>query len=92
MYFSLRKMSKILFFPNTLNDNFDNLMATAKRITQLKHVEKIEVLPYHTLGKSKYELMEIDYPLNNTPAMSLTEGQRWQTQLIDLVHQLKASE
>ena len=75
-----------------LNDNLVNLVATAQRIAKLDYVEKIEILPYHTLGKSKYELMEIEYPLGNAPAMSMTEGQKWQTQLIDLVSKIKSSE
>jgi len=74
-----------------LNDNLVNLVATAQRIAKLEHVEKIEILPYHTLGKSKYELMEIEYPLGNTSAMTMTEGQKWQAQLIDLVNKLKSS-
>lgn len=75
-----------------LNDNLVNLIATAERIAKLKHVEKIEILPYHTLGKSKYELMEIDYPLGDTPAMSMSEGQKWQAQLIELVNKIKPSD
>jgi pyruvate formate lyase activating enzyme len=75
-----------------LNDNQVNLLATAQRIAKLQNVEKIEILPYHTLGKSKYETLEYDYPLGNTPAMSMSEGQKWQDQLIDLVNRLKTSE
>lgn len=75
-----------------LNDNLVNLVATAQRIAKLKHVEKIEILPYHTLGRSKYELMEIEYPLGNAPAMSMTEGQKWQAQLIELIRKIKPSQ
>ena len=75
-----------------LNDNLVNLVSTAQRIAKLKYVEKIEILPYHTLGKSKYELMEIEYPLGDTRSMSMTEGQKWQEQLIELVHKLNPSE
>ncbi|KAF0226289.1 MAG: pyruvate formate-lyase activating enzyme [Erysipelotrichaceae bacterium] len=74
-----------------LNDNQVNLLATAQRIAKLKYVDKIEILPYHTLGKSKYELMEIEYPLGDTPAMSLTKGLQWQAQLIDLIENIKSS-
>lgn len=75
-----------------LNDNLVNLVSTANRIAKLKYVEKIEILPYHTLGKSKYELMEIEYPLGDTRSMSMTEGLKWQAQLIELVHKLNPSE
>ncbi len=32
-------------------------------------VERIEILPYHTLGKSKYERMGISYPLEGIDAL-----------------------
>lgn len=76
---------------NGLNDNQRNLTATAQIIAQLKHVEKVEILPYHTLGKSKYETLEIDYPLGGTLPMSITEAQKWQDQLILLIDKIRSS-
>lgn len=32
-------------------------------LNQLQNIEKIEVIPYHTLGVYKYEGLKIDYPL-----------------------------
>lgn len=39
-------------------------------IDGLKTVEKVEVLPYHTMGEVKYRKMGADYPLKDTPAPS----------------------
>lgn len=36
----------------------------------LSNVQKIEVLPYHTMGKIKYEKLGIPYPLGETPPPS----------------------
>ena len=32
----------------------------------LNHVQALDVLPYHTMGKVKYENLHIDYPLKDT--------------------------
>lgn len=40
----------------------------------LSNVEKLEVLPYHTLGENKYEKMEIEYPLKGVPQLTKEEA------------------
>jgi len=47
----------------TINSDEENLKRLRAFIDTLENVEKIEVLPYHTMGKSKYEKLNIDYPL-----------------------------
>ena len=48
----------------TLNDEY--LIKTKKFIDTLKTVDKVEVLPYHDMAKSKYEKLGIDYVLKDT--------------------------
>ncbi len=38
----------------TLNNSEDNMKATAEFVRELKTVKKIELLPYHNFGQSKY--------------------------------------
>lgn len=38
-------------------------------IKKLSNVEKLEVLPYHAMGKVKYDNLGIPYPLENTPQL-----------------------
>ena len=45
------------------NDRDDYLHRLADFIATLKTVERVEVLPYHTLGTFKWENLHIDYPL-----------------------------
>ena len=45
----------------TLNDEY--LCKTKAFIDTLSNVEKVEILPYHTMGKTKYEQLGIKYPL-----------------------------
>ena len=40
----------------------------------LSNVEKLEVLPYHTLGENKYENLGMEYPLKNVPQLSKEEA------------------
>ncbi len=44
-------------------DNDNDLDALAKFIEKYSVVERVEILPYHRLGVSKYEALGIDYPL-----------------------------
>lgn len=47
----------------TLTDDEGDMLALRAYAESLGTVEKIEVLPYHTLGEIKYEKMGIPYPL-----------------------------
>ena len=55
--------------PN-ITDGEESLQRTRAFIDTLKTVEKVEVLPYHTLGEVKYEKLGMDYPLKGVEAPS----------------------
>ncbi len=61
-----------------LTDDEDDLRATRAFIDGLSSVEKVEVLPYHTMGAVKYEKLGIDYPLKDvkTPSKERVAGAR----------------
>lgn len=59
----------------TLTDSETDLISLGKFLKELKSLEKIEVLPYHTLGKVKYEALEISYPLENIPEATSTQAE-----------------
>lgn len=48
-------------------DDEATLRATRQWIDHLPNVEKVEILPYHTLGRAKYEKLRLDYPLGDLP-------------------------
>ena len=58
------------------NDRDDYLHRLADFIATLKTVERVEVLPYHTLGTFKWENLHIDYPLKgiNPPTKERIEN------------------
>lgn len=48
-----------------VTDSIHHINQLAKIIKPIKNVEKIELLPYHTLGVSKYESMNLPYRLKD---------------------------
>ena len=49
-------------------DNDEQLKKLSAFVKTLNNVEKVEVLPYHTLGVVKYQKMGIEYPLAGVEA------------------------
>ena len=52
-----------------INDNIEYIKELAQFVKNIKGVEKIEFLPYHTMGISKYKELNMSYPLENVEAM-----------------------
>lgn len=50
-----------------LTDDANELEKMHKFISGLKTVERVEILPYHTLGVFKWQNMGMKYPLENVP-------------------------
>ncbi|GAB1640354.1 pyruvate formate-lyase-activating protein [Krasilnikovia sp. MM14-A1259] len=61
-----------------LTDAVDNVAAIADIVAGVSTVERVEVLPFHTLGAPKYAALGLDYPLKDTPGPS--------PELLDRVH------
>ena len=51
-------------------DKKEELEALGKFLKGFTNIEKVETLPYHTLGKVKYEKLGIDYPLGDTEQLT----------------------
>lgn len=60
------------------NDSADNIEATARFLGGLKSIEAVELLPYHNLGVSKYEVLGREYELHDLqpPTMDALEAIR----------------
>ena len=52
------------------------MLELGRFLKPFKNIEKIETLPYHTLGKVKYENLGLDYPLGDTPQLTEEDAQK----------------
>lgn len=53
-----------------LTDDDARLEVLARYLSRYKVVEKVELLPYHTMGTFKYEQLGLAYPLDGVEALS----------------------
>lgn len=51
-----------------ITDKDELLLKTRDFIRTLKNIKRVEVLPYHTLGITKYKQLGIDYKLKDVPS------------------------
>lgn len=52
-----------------INDNKEYILNLNKYLKKFNNIEKVELLPYRTLGIEKYKNLNITYRLENTPDM-----------------------
>ena len=72
MFYYLDKIKKPIWIRHVLTpgitDNEEYLTQTRDFIRTLHNVERVEILPYHSLGITKYQDLGIDYVLKDTPS------------------------
>ncbi len=56
-------------------DDAASLEALGHFIGGLKTLKALDVLPYHDMGKAKYEALGMDYPLADVPALAKEEAE-----------------
>lgn len=59
-----------------ITDNQKDLLQLKEFINSLKNVKNIELLPYHELGKSKWENLGLSYELEGVPSASKEDIER----------------
>ena len=68
-----------------LTDDENDLRQMGELIRRLKSVERVEVLPYHTLGLSKWEKLGIPYTLKGVRTPTQEEVERAEKLLIQKI-------
>lgn len=57
-----------------ITDQEEELLQLGEYIKNLSNFEKLEILPYHSMGKVKYESLSLPYPLEGVPQLTKEEG------------------
>jgi pyruvate formate lyase activating enzyme len=53
-----------------LTDDIEHFRALKAFLIELGHVERVEILPFHKMGESKWKQLGYDYELTDTPPPS----------------------
>ncbi|AMC94519.1 pyruvate formate lyase-activating protein [Erysipelothrix larvae] len=72
-----------------IHDSIEYMDQLANMIAPLKNIERIELLPYHTMGVNKYDALGLTYPLEGVPAMNKEECMKLQEYLKDQIRALR---
>lgn len=59
--------------PGVTNDE-NALFRLGEALASIKTLKALDVLPYHTMGKAKYQALGLDYPLGDTPPLTSEEA------------------
>lgn len=59
----------------------NELQALGKYLKTLTNFEHLEILPYHTMAKPKYDNLGMDYPLGDTPQLTKEEA-KWAEEIV----------
>lgn len=68
-----------------ITDSEEHIEKLKEIIKTIKNVEKVELLPYHTLGVQKYEKLGIPYRLENVEPMDKDYTKQLEKQLNDFL-------
>lgn len=52
-----------------ITDSKEYILSLKDYLKKINNIERIDLLPYHTMGVDKYKKLGIKYPLENTPSM-----------------------
>ncbi len=73
-----------------ITDDDEYLFKLGYFIGELKSLKALDVLPYHTLGKPKYDKLGIDYKLKDVPAMNKSDAIEKKKVILDGIKKKRA--
>lgn len=64
-----------------LTDGEEHLAGLEEYLKTLRYIERVELLPYHTLGVHKYAALGLTYPLEGVPPVDGADLTQWNQRL-----------
>ena len=64
-----------------VNDDEEHILKLKEFIKDIPNVERVELLPYHSMAKDKYKKLGIEYKLSDTPDMDIEKCKMFQNLL-----------
>ena len=71
------------------SDDPSDLNELGRFIGELSNLKALDVLPYHTMGVSKYESLGIPYPLAGMPALAVSDAALAKEQILQGIREVK---
>ncbi len=65
------------------NDNENEMRLIAEFVSALTSVKQVTLMPYHTLGASKYETLGMEYPFDTAKKISETELESFKKEFLE---------
>ena len=72
-------------------DHPDDLQKLGRFIGRLSNLKALDVLPYHTMGVSKYQALGIPYPLEGVPALPLSEAVKAKEHILRGIREVRST-
>ena len=73
-----------------ITDNPNDLYELGKYIGGMKNVKALDVLPYHTMGVSKYRELGIEYPLGDMPSLPVEDAKNAKLHILRGIKDIRA--
>ena len=70
-------------------DGKEDLVALGEFIGALKNLKALDVIPYHTMGETKYKELSMEYPLKGVSAMTPEKAQRAKKYILSGLHNIR---
>ena len=64
-----------------INDSDQELERLDQFLQERKNIQRVDVLPYHTMGMYKWEALGLEYPLKDVPTPTVEQVNRVKTLL-----------